>query len=78
MRDRGKGYDKFEFCRGSDPGEELYRYLQERLNLPESRGENLDNIYAGSAYGSFQENTYYSRRAVERAAEGWEAIWTAF
>ena len=26
--------------------EEMYRYLQGKLNLPESRGENLDNIYA--------------------------------
>lgn len=26
--------------------EEMYRYLQGKLNLPESKGDNLDNIYA--------------------------------
>ncbi len=45
MRDREKGMINLNFA-GIRSREELYRYLQEKLNLPESRGENLDNIYA--------------------------------
>jgi len=45
LRDREKGMINLNFA-GIRSREELYRYLQEKLNLPESRGENLDNIYA--------------------------------
>ena len=44
-KEKEKGMIKLNFA-GIRSREEMYRYLQGKLNLPESRGENLDNIYA--------------------------------
>ena len=42
-KEKEKGMIKLNFA-GIRSREEMYRYLQGKLNLPESRGENLDNI----------------------------------
>ena len=44
-REKEKGMIKLNFA-GIGSREEMYRYLQGKLNLPESKGDNLDNIYA--------------------------------